>query len=56
MIHFCWINLLSDIMSYRPILSKKDILETQNLNQVDQVVYDKSLLKIKLFPDDKSNF
>ncbi|CAD8109796.1 unnamed protein product [Paramecium primaurelia] len=67
MIHFCWINLLSDIISYRPILSKSEILELQNQKQIDQkqffpesqfvqVVYDKTLFKIKLLPDDKSNF
>ncbi|CAD8112077.1 unnamed protein product [Paramecium sonneborni] len=67
MIHFCWINLLSDIMAYRPIISKKQVMQIQNNHQAaqklitleslfTQLAYDKSFLKFKLFPDDKKIF
>ncbi|CAD8129545.1 unnamed protein product [Paramecium sonneborni] len=60
MIHFCWVKFISDLMSYRPIVNKFSLNQTQNSNQLNwnelivsnqivQLPYDKASGKLQIF-------
>ncbi|CAD8105109.1 unnamed protein product [Paramecium sonneborni] len=70
MIHYCWINLISDIMCYRPIVYKNQLSqilqkgnqdqETWNQlimsNQIVQLPYHKFAGKLKMFGNQNFSF
>ncbi|CAD8198784.1 unnamed protein product [Paramecium pentaurelia] len=63
MIHYCWVNMISDLMCYRPIVYKDQLLQTLQSgtsvqdswnqlitsNQVIQLPYNKQAGKLKIF-------
>ncbi|CAD8119818.1 unnamed protein product [Paramecium sonneborni] len=70
MIHFCWINVISDLISYRPIINKKSIpniiKSTQpdyeifkqllNSQHIVSIPYDKNYARVQIFNVEKSNY
>ncbi|CAD8129842.1 unnamed protein product [Paramecium sonneborni] len=70
MIHFCWINLISDLISYRPIINKKDIVNIIQLKQTDHeifqelinsqhivsILYDKTYARVQIFNVEQSTY
>ncbi|CAD8081390.1 unnamed protein product [Paramecium primaurelia] len=68
-VHFCWINLISNLISYRFIISKTQLQNTLDQisgaqitlnsliesNHLILIPYDKSLVKVKLFENKDLN-
>ncbi|CAD8121214.1 unnamed protein product [Paramecium sonneborni] len=69
MIHFCWINVISDLITYRPIIHQKNISNIIKSNQpvyetfkqllnsqhIISIPYDKTQARVRIFNVEKSD-